>query len=59
MSENVLLRAENICKSFSGVKVLKGVNLEIRAGEVQEMRQWIHYPLQGGRFTSVSCMLVA
>ena len=37
MSENVLLRAENICKSFSGVKVLKGVNLEIRAGEVHAL----------------------
>ena len=37
MSDNVLLRAENICKSFSGVQVLKGVNLEIRAGEVHAL----------------------
>ena len=32
--------------------------MPIRAGEVQDMRQWIHYPLRDGRFTSVSCVLV-
>ena len=37
MSDQVLLRAENIHKSFSGVHVLKGVNLEIRSGEVHAL----------------------
>lgn len=38
MSENnVLLRAEGICKSFNGVQVLKDVNLEIRKGEVHAL----------------------
>ncbi len=32
MSDNYLLKLSNICKSFSGVKVLEGVNLNIRAG---------------------------
>ena len=30
MDDNILLRAENICKQFSGIPVLKGVDLEIR-----------------------------
>jgi hypothetical protein len=29
----------------------------IRAGEVQEMRQYIHYYLQGERFTGVGCAI--
>lgn len=29
----------------------------IRAGEVQEMRQYIHYHLQDGRFVSVGCAM--
>lgn len=35
--EQLLLRMENICKSFSDVKVLKGVRLEVRAGEVHAL----------------------
>ena len=30
----VFLKLENIKKSFGGVKALKGVNLEVRKGEV-------------------------
>ncbi len=37
MEGNVLLRAENICKQFNGIPVLKSVNLEIRKGEVHAL----------------------
>ena len=30
----------------------------IKAGEVQEMRQYIHYHLEGGKIASVGCALV-
>lgn len=33
-NENVLLRAEGICKSFDGKQVLKGVSLSVSKGEV-------------------------
>lgn len=32
--EQILLRMENICKSFGDVKVLKNIKLEVKAGEV-------------------------
>lgn len=35
--EQVLLRMENICKSFGDVKVLKNVQLDVRAGEVHAL----------------------
>ena len=35
--EPVLLRMENICKSFGSVKVLKNVKLEVQAGEVHAL----------------------
>lgn len=35
--EQILLRMENICKSFGDVKVLKNVKLEVRAGEVHAL----------------------
>ena len=34
MNDNVLIRAEGVRKSFSGKEVLKGIDLEIRQGEV-------------------------
>ena len=34
MSDNVLIRAEGVRKSFNGKEVLKGIDLEIRRGEV-------------------------
>jgi ribose transport system ATP-binding protein len=37
MENNVLLRAENICKQFNGIPVLKNVDLEIRRGEVHAL----------------------
>ncbi|WP_137680157.1 nuclear transport factor 2 family protein [Aurantiacibacter suaedae] len=30
----------------------------VKAGEVQEMRQYIHYHLEGGKIASVGCALV-
>lgn len=35
--EQVLLRMENICKSFGDVKVLKNVQLDVKAGEVHAL----------------------
>ena len=37
MSEELILRTENICKSFNGIQVLKNVNLEIRKGEIHAL----------------------
>ena len=34
MNDNVLIRAESVCKNFSEKPVLKGIDLEIRRGEV-------------------------
>ena len=34
---NILLKAEGICKQFNGIPVLKEVDLEIRAGEVHSL----------------------
>ncbi len=34
---NILLRAEGICKQFNGIPVLKNVDLEIRRGEVHSL----------------------
>ncbi len=35
--EQILLRMENICKSFGDVKVLKNVRIEVQAGEVHAL----------------------
>lgn len=37
MREDILLRAEGICKKFGGIPVLKNVDLEIRKGEVHAL----------------------
>ena len=34
MTTNILLKCSNICKSFSGVEVLKGINLALEEGEI-------------------------
>ena len=33
-TENVLIKVDNLCKSFGDVQVLKGINAEIRKGDV-------------------------
>ena len=33
MSENVLLRLEGLEKTFDGTKILKGISLDVQAGE--------------------------
>ena len=33
-TDNVLLRAQGVCKSFKGVQALRGVDLELRQGEI-------------------------
>ncbi len=35
--EQILLRMENICKSFGDIKVLKNVRLDVRSGEVHAL----------------------
>src|SRR5437868_11735096 len=37
MSENLLLRATNITKSYAGVHALKDASFELRAGEVHAL----------------------
>jgi len=37
MSSEVILEAKGICKSFSGVQVLKSVNFDVRKGEVHAL----------------------
>ena len=44
IGNKVLVRMENIEKEFPGVKALKGVNFDVRAGEVHALvwgeRRW-------------------
>lgn len=52
MSDNVLIRAEGVCKSFSGNQVLKGIDLEVRRGEVIV----IIGPSGSGKSTFLRCL---
>ena len=33
-TDNVLIKVDNLCKSFGNVEVLKGINAEIHKGDV-------------------------
>lgn len=52
MSDKVLIRAEGVCKNFSGKDVLKGIDLEIHKGEVVV----IVGPSGSGKSTFLRCL---
>ncbi len=52
MNDNILIHAENVQKSFSGKDVLKGINLDIRKGEVVV----IIGPSGSGKSTFLRCL---
>ncbi len=52
MNDKVLIRAEDVRKSFSGKEVLKGINLEIHRGEVVV----IIGPSGSGKSTFLRCL---
>ena len=47
MSSEVILEAKGICKSFSGVQVLKSVNFDVRKGQTSRDQQLRRLPGTG------------
>jgi hypothetical protein len=55
-----IVRIEAIADLTSEILAANGMDqfFPIRAGQVQEMRQYIHYHLEDGKIASVGCALV-
>ncbi len=54
MNDSVVpvLQADNVCKSFSGQRILKGVNVGLRRGEIKTLIG----PSGGGKSTLLQCL---